>query len=146
MFDLSMALGSMDILTILFFLTRECRTHLCIFSFYLSFVVLRVQIFPPPWLNLFLSILLFLVLLWMGLFYFYFIWLRLVYKNTADFFLLLLKLLVDFLKCIVLKILLAYSWHTVLVEGVQWFRYTCIYSFSDSFLHIITEYWVPCAI
>jgi len=84
--------------------------------------------------------------MWMGLFYFYFIWSRLVYKNTADFFLLLLKLLVDFLKCIVLKILLAYSWFTVLVEVYSDLGIHIFIPFQSFSLHIITEYWVPCAI
>jgi len=69
--NLQMALGRVDILTILI-LTYECRRLYVFFNFfYQSLVSFHCTDLPLPWLNLFLHIL-FLILLWMGLFCFSF--------------------------------------------------------------------------
>ena len=70
--NLYIALGSMDILTMLILLSHEHRLALCLFVPLLIFSSVPYRFhcidLSHPWLNLFLSTLLFLMLTSMGLF------------------------------------------------------------------------------
>ena len=88
-----MALESMVILTVLILLIHDDGIYFHFFVSSVSFInVLYVSVYRslPPWLNLFPSILLFLMLLSMGLLVSFSGSLLLMFRNTTDFYMLIL--------------------------------------------------------